>query len=267
VSIAGEAGYTVRLWVTLPDAPAAVVAEAPVGATSVLVIRNVALVKGRNDLQASIMGPGGESALSEVATWLLDIVKPAVTIVSPKDGQAIAKSPTTIKGKTQGRSTVRLANDVTGATSSVEAGSDGLWQAKLAIGVGLNTITITVTDPAGNVNTGTLHLRRGSGELRASLTGTAYRFKASSLPKRVSFTVVVTDPAGSRLAGAIALFTVSVPGLESIVSGEVVTDRAGEATFTTTIPKGAQPGSGLATVLITTDGLGSVTDRQVLSVE
>jgi hypothetical protein len=263
----GEEGYTVRLWVTLPDTEAEVVAEVPVGATSALVVRNVALAKGRNDLQASILGPGGESALSEVATWLLDIVKPAVTIVSPKDGQAVTKSPTTIKGKTQGRSTVRLANDVTGATTTVEAGTDGLWKATLAIGVGVNTITITITDLAGNVNTGTLHLRRGSGELRASLTGSAYRFKASSLPRQVSFTVVVTDPAGSRLAGATALFTVSVPGLEAFVSGEIRTNGAGEATFTTTIPKGALPGGGLATVLITTDGLGSVTDRQVLTVE
>jgi len=266
-SIVGESGYTVVLWVTLPDAAPVVLATAPVGATSVQVLQGVALAKGRNDMQASIRGSGGESELSAVASWILDNVKPAVTILSPKNGQSISRSPTTIKGKTQARSTVRLTNDVNGATSTVDAGSDGLWETGIAIGEGLNTITITITDLAGNVNTGTLELRRGSGKLRANLTGSTYRFKASSLPKQVTFTVVVTDPEGSRLAGATALFTVSVPGLEAIVSGEVWTDGAGSASFTTNIPKGALPGPGLATVWITTDDLGSVTDRQVLSVE
>lgn len=266
-SIAGESGYTLVLWVTLPDAAPVIIAQAPVGATSRQVLQDVALAKGRNDMQASISGPGGESDLSAVASWILDNVKPAVTILSPKNGQSISRSPTVIKGKTQARSTVRLTNDVNGATSTVEAGSDGLWETGIAIGEGLNTVTITVTDLAGNVNTGTLELRRGSGKLRANLTGSTYRFKASSLPKQVTFTVVVTDPDGSRLAGATALFTVSVPGLESIVSGEVQTDSAGSATFTTNIPRGALPGAGLATVLITTDDTGSVTDRQVLSVE
>ncbi len=266
-SIVGESGYTVVLWVTLPDAAPVITAMAPVGATSVQVLQDVALAKGRNDMQASIRGPGGESKLSAVASWILDNVKPAVTILSPKNGQSISRSPTTIKGKTQARSTVRLTNDVNGATSTVDAGSDGLWDTGIAIGEGLNTITITITDLAGNVNTGTLELRRGSGKLRANLTGSTYRFKASSLPKQVTFTVVVTDPDGSRLEGATALFTVSVPGLEAIVSGEVWTDAAGQASFTTNIPNGALPGAGLATVLITTNDLGSVTDRQVLSVE
>ena len=83
----------------------------------------------------------------------------------------------------------------------------------------------------------------------------------------MSFTVVVTDPGGSRLAGATALFTVTVPGLEAIVSGQILTNGSGTATFTTTIPKGAMKGSGLATVLVTTDGLGTITDRQVLTVD
>ncbi len=267
ISIAGESGYNVRLWVTLPDAAPALVTETAVSATSVVVFPDVALVKGRNDLQASIMGPGGESEFSGVATWIFDNVKPKVSIVSPRNGAAVSKASVTIKGKTQARSSVRLANDVNGATATVAAGSDGLWETALAIGLGQNTITITITDVAGNVNTGTLVLRRGSGELRADLSGSAYRFKASSLPKRVTFTVVVTGPDGSPLAGATALFTVSVPGLEAIVSGEVRTGRTGTAAFTTNIPRGALPGPGLAAVLITMDGLGSVTDRQVLSVE
>jgi len=266
-AIAGLPGYTVRLWVTLPDADPVVLTEVPVGQTSVLVIRDVALAKGTNDMQASIVGPGGESELSAVTTWVRDNVKPKVQILSPRNNASINKPTATIKGKTQAGSSVRLANDVNAATATVTAGADGVWSSPIAIGQGINTITVTVTDPAGNVNTGTLALRRGSGKLVASLTGSAYRFKASKLPRRVSFTVTVTDPDGKRLPGATALFTISIPGLQAIVSGQVRTNSAGSATFTTTIPKGAMPGAGLATVLVTANGLGTTTDRQVLTVE
>lgn len=265
--IAGETGYSVRLYVTLPDIDPRMLAEVPVGATSVLVIPGVTLVKGPNDLQASVVGAGGESELSPVVSWVLDNVKPKFSVTSPKNGASISKTSTTVKGKTQAGSTVRLANNVNGATATVVASKDQLWEAKIAIGEGVNVITITITDPAGNANTGTLKLRHGSGELRAVLTGSAYHFKASKLPRPVSFTVVVTDPGGSRLAGATALFTVSVPGLEAIVSGQIRTNSSGSATFTTNIPRGAMPGSGLATVLVTTDGLGTITDRQVITVD
>jgi hypothetical protein len=266
-SIAGLPGYRVRIWVTLPDQDPVVAAEAPVGATSVLVLPDVPLAKGRNDMQASIVGPGGESELSAVASWVFDNVKPKVEVTSPRNGAAVSKANATIKGKTQAGSTVRLVNEINGATSTVTADQDGLWGSPIAIGQGVNTITITITDPAGNANTGTLTLRRGSGKLVASLTGSAYRFKASKLPKRVSFTVVVTDPGGRRLSGAAALFSVTVPGLQPIVSGQIRTNASGSATFTMTIPKGAMKGSGLAVVQVTAGPLGTITDRQVLTVQ
>ena len=266
-AIAGQAGYTVRLWVTLPGADPVVLTTAPVGATSILVIPAVPLSKGQNDLQASILGPGGESALSPIATWVFDNVKPKVQVTSPKDNASVTKPTVTIKGKTQPASTVRLVDDVNGATATTDADKDGLWSSAIAVGQGVNTVTITITDPAGNTNTGTLTLRHGSGRLTAALSGTAYKFKASKLPKKVSFTVIVTDPGGKRLAGATALFTVSVPGLQAIVSGQIKTNSSGSATFTTTIPKGAMPGSGLATVLVTTGGSRTATDRQVLTVQ
>ena len=99
-----------------------------------------------------------------------------------------------------------------------------------------------------------------------SLTATTYQFRTKGLPRQVTFTVQVTDPDGGPVADATALFTVSVPGLEAIVSSEVKTNGNGTARFTTSIPKGAMAGSGLATVLVDTGEFGKVTDRQVLTV-
>ncbi len=267
-TVTGKAGYTVRLYVTLPDKDPEVVAEVPVGKTAVQVLTDIQLVPGRNDIEAAIAGPGGESERSAVATWILDQSKPKVSVISPKNNAQIAKDKekVTIKGKSQARAEIRVQNAANGAIATTTSGKDGLWQVSIALDRGSNAITVTATDPAGNTNTTTLNLRRGSGKLAAVLSGSAYRFKASKLPRKITLEVVVTDPAGKKLKGATALFTISVPGVEAIVSGEITTDAQGRASFTTNIPSGAMAGSGLATVLVTTDSDGSVTDRQVLTI-
>ncbi len=265
--VIGRVGYTVRLWDTLTDTPAAIIAEVPVGRTAALLIPGVTLTSGRNDIQASILGPSGESERSTVVTWVLDQAKPKVTITSPKDNAAVTKATVTIKGKTQARSSILARNDANAATASAQADADGLFSVTIAVAAGVNSITITATDPAGNAESTVLNVRKGSGKLVVSLTGNVYQFTASKLPRDATYTVVVTGSDGRRLGGATALFTISVPGLEAIVSAEMMTNADGTASFSTQIPKGAMPGSGLATVLITTAEDGTGTDRKVLTVK
>ena len=266
IAVTGKPDYTLRVYVTLKDAQPVILLERPVASTAVQVITAVPLSPGRNDLQAAIFGPGGESERSQVAAWILDQSKPKISIVSPKNNAQVKQSPVTVKGKSQAGAEIRLANASNGAIATATAGTDGLWATTIEVGNGGNGITVTATDPAGNQNTTTLNVRKGSGRLTAILNGSAYRFSASKLPRKVTFTVTVTDPDGRRLAGAVALFTVSVPQINTIVSGEIRTDGNGVASFTTNIPSGAMKGLGLATVLVTTDRAGSVSDRQVLTV-
>ncbi len=265
-AVTGVEGYTVRIYVTLNDEDPVILLEKPVGATAVQVIPGVKLAAGRNDLQAALFGPGGESERSEVAAWILDTSKPKVTVISPKNGAQVQKTPVKVKGKSQAGAEIRLQNANNGAIATTTAGSDGLWNTTLEVGNGGNAITVTATDPAGNENTTTFSVRKGSGKLTAVLTASGYRFKASRLPRSITLKVVVTDPDGRRLAGATALFTVSVPGIEAIVSGEITTNQDGVATLQTNIPSGATKGSGLATVLVTTGHDGTITDRQVLTI-
>jgi hypothetical protein len=265
-AITGREGYTVRLYVTLADAEPVVLVEKPVGGTAVQVIRDVPLAPGRNDIQAAVVGPAGEGDRSAIATWILDTTKPKVTVISPKDNAQVKGSDATVKGKSQAGAEIRLQNAANGAIATTAAGTDGLWTAKIAVGDGANVITVMATDPAGNVNTATLNLRKGSGKVTAVLVGSAYRFQASKLPRSITLTVTVTGPDGGRMAGATTLFTVSVPGIEAIVSGEIATNGSGVATFKTSVPSGAVPGSGLATVLVSTASDGNATDRQVLTI-
>jgi hypothetical protein len=265
-SVVGEPGYSIRLYVAVGDGDLTVAAEQAVGQTSLQLIPDVELAKGRNAFQASIVGPGGESERSAIATWTLDTSKPKLTIISPKDGATTSKDAITIKGKTQAGSSVRVRNDENGATTTVDADKDGLFSARIAIAAGVNAILVTTTDPAGNPNEATLSIRKGSGKTVAKLTATSYQFRTKKLPKPITLTVTVTDPDGNPVKGATALFTVSVPGLEAIVSSEIKTNGNGTARFATIIPKGAMAGAGLATVLVDTDEFGTLTDRQVLTV-
>ena len=266
-AVVGLPGQTCRIYVTLPSAKPVVVTEAPVGGTSTLVLPGVALVKGVNTFTATIVGPGGESAQSQPVTVTLDVSKPAITVTSPKSGSTAKGTAITVKGKTQAASEVRLQNDANGATVTVTADDTGLFSAVIAIAAGPNKITITVTDPAGNGNTATVTVTKGSGTLHVTLTGTVYQFNSKKLPTNVTFTAVIVGADGKLVPGATALFTVSVPGLQALISSPITTGSSGSATFSTTIPKGATPGLGLATVLITMPtGTQTATDRSVLTV-
>ena len=266
-TVVGLQGYTCRLYVTLPNGQPTIVTETPVGGTATLVFSSVPLAKGQNTFTASVRGPGGESAKSKPMTISLDVSKPKISITSPKNGSTTKGTTVTVKGKTQPASDVRIQNDANGATATDTADDTGLFSAVIAVAAGSNTLTVTVTDPAGNGNTATITVTKGAGALHVTLSGTAYQFTRKKLPTHVTFTAVVVGADGKRVAGATALFTVSVPGLQPLVSSPITTNANGTATFSTTIPKGAMIGSGLATVLITMPtGTRTATDRAVLTV-
>lgn len=264
--VVGDASYTVRLYVTVKDTPASVAGEAPVGPTSTVLLRDVPLAPGVNDFHATLVGPGGETSASEPVTYVLDLSKPRITLSAPTDGQVVNAATALVTGKTQSRSSIVARNEANAATVAADAAGDGTFELSVPLADGMNGITITVTDPAGNEQSETVSVRRGSGVLRAILSGTAYRFRAARLPDDVQFTVKVTDPDGRPLPDALALFTVTVPGLEPIVSAQLTTAGDGKATFETRIADGAMEGGGLVTVLVETDAFGTITDRQVLTI-
>jgi len=264
--VVGKPGHTVRLFVTLPETPAQLIAQAPVGPTALVALQATPLVAGQNAFHATIEGPSGESDPSPTVTWILDQNPPQVTITAPKNGAVVNRGVVAVKGKTQARSTVLARNEANGATAAATANAEGLFELVIAVGAGVNGITVTATDPARNTGSAIVSVRKGSGVLTARLSAGAYKFSAAKLPADVQFVVLVTDPDGRPLSGARATFTMTVPGLEAILSSELSTAGDGTAVFRTRIPNGAQVGSGLASVLVTTGEFGSVTDRQVLTI-
>lgn len=265
--VVGLSGHAVRLYVTLPETPARLVAQAPVGPTAQVSLMGTPLVAGRNDFHATVMGPSGESDPSPIVSFVLDQVPPKVTVSAPKNNVLVNGDAITIRGTTQGRSTIFARNEANGATATTAADADGAFELSIAVTPGINGITVTATDPARNTGSVVVTVRKGTGAFAARLSASAYRIKASRLPANIEFRVLVTDPSGRPLPGARALFTITVPGLEAILSSEVTTSGDGTAVFRTRLPKGAQLGGGLASVLVTSDDFGTATDRQVLTIE
>ena len=262
----GRPGYSIRIYVAVPDRSPALVRELEVGATASFRVGGLALAPGRNDFSATLVGPGGtESDPSPVVTIILDTDPPKVTISSPKNGAVVNRDRVEITGKTQGRSTVVARNEANGATASATAGNDGAFSITLPLAPGTNGITVTATDPAGNSASSVLSVRRSSGQLATVLTANQYRFRQAELPADLVLELAVTDPDGQPLVGAAVLFTVSIPGI-SPITRETVTGGDGTARFQTVIPKSATTGTGPVAVLVTSDAYGSVTDRTAITI-
>ena len=258
--VAGRAGFVVRIYIAVPDEDPVAVRDVPVGETPSFVVTALPLEKGRNDITATIVGPGGESDQSPVITYVRDTAKPKITIASPKNGATINRANATIKGTTQAGASIVARNEANGTSATATAGSDGTFTLKVPISPGTNGIALTATDPAGNEATAVVTVRRGSGKLAVALTASAYRISVRSLPRSIEIEAVVTDPDGRPLRGEKVVFTLTVPGVPAI-TGEEVTAAGGIAVFRTTIPAGATRGSGLATAFVDTAEHGEASTR------
>ncbi len=264
-SLVGDATHRIRLYLTLPNQEAAAITEVAIADTAKTVIPAVVLTDGINDFSVSIVGPAGELNHSAVVRYIFDNVAPKITITSPKANAVVNGKAVTITGKTQARTTLLAKNDANGSSVAGTAGSDGTFTVSVAIAAGTNKITLTGTDPAGNVATATLTVKRGTGQLTVALSASTYQIKRSKLPQPVTLTAKVTDPNGQVVAGAAVTFTLSMPGIPTVTIDQT-TGNDGTASFQTSVPKGATIGQGSATVLVTTTNFGSAQDYSVISI-
>jgi len=262
--LAGSLDHRIRVYLSLPDQPPTAIQESPIAETPKTIIP-VTLEKGINDFTVAIVGPAGVSETSASVRYVLDATPPKITVTSPKNNAIVNGKAVTLKGKTQARTTLLARNDASGSSIAGTAEADGTFTLSLALSPGVNTIVITGTDPAGNVTETSLNVRRGSGKLTAKLTASDYQIKRSRLPQSVTLSATVTDPDGKPLDNADITFTLSMPGIPTVtVDGK--TNGNGRASFTTTIPKGADLGQGSATILVTSKEFGSTQDYTVISI-
>jgi hypothetical protein len=263
--VAGDKNYKVRIYQALTGEQPTLVREIPIPATPSFTVPAVILQKGVNFFTATLIGPGGETDPSPAVRYVYDTSNPKITLTSPQDGDTINATTVDLNGNTQSRTVIVARNEANGASATGTAGPDGSFSITLALEPGTNGITLTGTDPAGNIGTDVVSVLRGNGKLTASLTSSSYQYSASRLPQPVTLRAFVTDPDGHAVTGAPVTFTLSIPGIAPVTQ-DGTTDGSGTAVFQTTVPKGATLGNGLATVLVTTKHFGTVTARAVIAI-
>jgi hypothetical protein len=263
----GRSDLRIRLYVSRPPEGPTPVDEQAVGASALFAFPDVPLAPGVNDFTVTLVGAGGEeSSPSDPVRYVLDTAKPKVAVTSPKDGAVVSTATVQVVGKTQGHSTVIVRNEATGTSVATVAGGDGSFSLTVPLALGPNGLQITATDPAGNQGTAVLSVTRSSGALTAVLRASAYRFSAARLPQPITLQVTVTGPDGGPLEGAAVTFTLSIPGIPTLTT-DATTNGAGEAEFTTTIPRGASLGTGPAAVLVTTPDGATTTARTAITID
>lgn len=263
IEVVGDPRARVRIYLALEGLEPAAVVDVPVGTTSRMSVP-FELTAGRNAISATLIRGDEESEPSSSVTWILDKEKPKITVTSPKKGAVIDVPEVTVKGTTQAATSLVVLNAANGTSISSQAAKDGTFEFGVVLAPGKNEITITGTDPAGNVGETTFTLIQGSKEIGVRLTASTYRISVSKHPASLQLVVVVTDPAGEPLAGAQAFFTLQIPGLAPI-SNELVTGIDGRAVFSTPLVGTLTTGGGLGTVLVTSDLYGASTDRVTLT--
>jgi Glucodextranase, domain B len=262
--LAGDTNHRIKVYLTLPGQPPTAIEEAAIASDPKTIIP-VKLENGINDFSVTITGQAGESDPSAIVRFVFDNVAPKITVISPKNNAVVNGKAVTINGTTQPRTTLLARDDASSSSIAGTAGSDGSFSLSLALAPGANKISITGTDPAGNVTDMSFTVKRGGGKLTAVLSASTYQIKRSRLPQPVTLFATVTNPDGQPLANTAVTFTLSMPGIPTVTIDEQ-TDASGKASFKTTIPQGASLGQGSATVLVSSTAFGSTQDFTVISI-
>lgn len=248
----GKSGYAVNVYLIAADGAQRKVASVPVGGTTRFSTVSITLTEGPNNFVAKLVSPSGEGGPSPIVTYTLDTKPPKITITSPGQGSKVNAGTVDIVGKSDAGVTIAVRNEQApgGALNSQAIGADGGFRLTLPVVAGPNTIDLTATDPAGNVSTAKITISRSYGQLAAHLSVSPSKFRSSSKPT-LKVTLRASSFNGAPLANASVTFTVTVQGLAPIVSPQLTTDATGTATWKVQIT-GSAPGSGQASVLVTT---------------
>ena len=211
-------------------------------------VSNVPLGEGTNSIRVTLVGDGGESALSSPVSVTRDDVAPVITILEPT-GRVYTETDTLL-GTTEPGADMNITD---GAGNVVESSvsANGRFSADLTLHVGDNNLVLRSTDPAGNYSTTHVKIVRDSSAASIDLTVTPTDVYSAELPTAMDLTVFVRDELGRPVAdGTQVVFGVSPP--DSATTTYDATTTSGRAHFAgLSMDPGDAIGPWLVTALVT----------------
>jgi len=182
---------------------------------------SIPLVTGSNTLTAIATDAAGNTASTSIQVTLLpppDISPPVIGITSPADDAVVDQSPLTVTGTVSDESTVTVA--INGINATV---SNGNYSVSVSLQEGLNTLTATATDAAGNT------------------ASTSIQVTLQQPPADTPPIIEITSPVSLQTFGTSPITVsgiVSTPDATLLVNREIVTNDNGTFSALVTLEEG-----------------------------
>jgi RHS repeat-associated protein len=119
---------------------------------------------GSHTIHATARDSFGHTSAAGEVTFTIDRERPVVSITEPVDGAAVSTDRVRVRGTITGDP---VSSTINGAALPLV---NGAFDAEVALAVGVNQITITALDAAGNAGSASVDVTRGGGTLGLILT-------------------------------------------------------------------------------------------------
>ena len=216
-------------------------------------VANVPLAEGANEIQATLVGPGGESPMSDAVTMTRDTTPPEITVTRPEADAIVYDAVQTMRGQTEPGANLTIREP--GAAHAIDAivGPDGRFAAEIHVGMGTNVLVLHSEDPAGNRSTADFEIKRSTSQGSVNLELSAAELAAADLPETIDVTATILDEHGQPSDGAEVTFGLSPPNRGTTTYRATTSD--GKAVWDNLIISGDGNAIGewLITVLVTLD--------------
>jgi hypothetical protein len=216
-------------------------------------VAKVPLAEGHNEIQAALLGPGGESPMSEPITVTRDTTPPEINVTRPEPNSVVWAAIQTMRGSTEPGASLTIREPGSAHAIDAVVGGDGRFAAEIHLGMGSNRLVLHSEDAAGNDSTIDYEIRRSNSQGSVTVELSTVELAVADLPQTVDVVATVRDEHGRPSYGAEVTFGLSPPNRGTTTYR--ATSENGRAEWNNLIINGdAQDvGEWLITVLVTLD--------------
>jgi len=136
------------------------VGAVPVGRLPEFSLPNVGLLAGVNEFTATLSGASGTSKASTSVRYIYTTTKPRIAILAPLRGAVISTPTAAVEGRVPAGASVVVRNLTDSSGAATTADSHGSFGVVITLDAGTNSLLVSVTDRAGNINTSNFSVLR-----------------------------------------------------------------------------------------------------------
>jgi hypothetical protein len=260
--LASDQSYRVRIYVNDGQA-----AEQRLRGDGQFTVDDVPLEEGPNELTATIVGDGGESAPSVPIAITRDDIAPVIRVNQPSPDAPVYAATVTLRGRTEAGADMTIVDEASDLNLDSQVTPDGRFEADVDLSVGDNWLLLRSQDPAGNLARTRIDIVRAASLASISLSVSPGNAALSDLPLRVSIVASIRDEQDQPVDGAQVTFGLSPPDRATQTYLTTSTGGTAEWPHLTIEDDGHAAGDWLVTVLAVLPSGTELRDSQTFSLQ